>query len=172
MKKLVVLVYMCIFFLEPVCSFSFQNEYLIVINYSKQNVLVELEFNAGVAEEEKNFFLTQNVGDLILRVKDRLGLRGNNVINPNKSQTLHEISPYTSLVKSGPLYEKMLAVPFMEKITAIYKKLTIQREDGTVALTLDTLPDKVIKKAVTGGYTAYYIEIFDNDFEGKLASQW
>lgn len=170
MKKLFVLVCVCIVFLEPVFSFSFQIEYLIVVNYSKQNINVELEFNAGKAEKERNYFLTQNVGDLVLRVKDEL--RTYNVIKPNDSQNLHQISPYTSLVKSGPLYERMVALPFMEKITAIYKKLTIEREDGTVALTLDTLPDKIIKKTATGGYTAYYIEIFDDDFEAKPASQW
>ncbi|NLK45172.1 MAG: hypothetical protein GX297_00710 [Treponema sp.] len=142
------------------------------MNYSKQNIIVDLEFNAGVAVKEKNYFLTQTVGDLTLRVKDRLGLRGNNVIKPNISQDLYEISPRTSLVNSGPLYEKMVALPLMEKITAIYKKLTILREDGTVALTLDTLPDKIIKKTATRGYTAYYIEIFDYDYEGKPASQW
>ena len=155
---------------SPVFSFSFKIEYLTIVNYSKQNVIVELEFNAGVAEKEKNYFLTQNVGDLTLRVKDRL--RTYNVINPNKSQDLHEISPLTALFESGSLYERMLALPFMEKISAIYKKLTILREDGSVALTLDTLSDKIIKKEVTRGYTAYYIEIFDNDFEGKPASQW
>jgi len=71
-------------------SFSFQIEYLCVVNYSKQNIIVDLEFNAGVAVEEKNYFLTQTVGDLTLRVKDRLGLRGNNVIKPNISQDLYE----------------------------------------------------------------------------------
>ena len=170
MKKLLVLVCVCIVFLEPVFSFSFQIEYLIVVNYSKQNIIVELEFNAGVAKKEENYYLVQNVGDQILMVKDEL--RTYNVIKPNKSQNLHLISPYSSLVESGPLYEKMIALPFMEKITAIYKKLTILREDGSVALTLDTLPNKIIKKTATGGYTAYFIEIFDNDFEGRPASEW
>jgi len=169
MKKALI-IFLCMVMVTPVFSFSFKIEYLTIVNYSKQNVIVELEFNAGVAEKEKNYFLTQNVGDLILRVKDEL--RTYNVIKPNETQDLYQISPYTSLVESNPLYERMVALPLMEKITAICKKLTIQREDGTVALTLDTLPDKIIKKTATRGYTAYYIEIFDNDFEGKPASQW
>lgn len=170
MKKIFVLVCICIVFLDPAFSFSKKIEYLCVANYSKQNIIVEIEFNAGGVGKEQNYLFIQTVGDLTLEVKDEL--RTYNIIKPNDTQDLHEITPLTALFGSGSLYERMLALPFMEKISAIYKKLTILREDGSVALTLDTLSNRIIKREVQRGYTAYYIEIFDNDFEGKPASQW
>ena len=167
MKKYAALC-ICIVFFSPIFSLSPRIESLRVVNYSSQSIIVEIEFNAGVAVQEKNYFLEQPLRDFTLMVKDRL--RNYNVILPSDSSCLHECFPLDFL--SGNRYEEMLALPFMEKITAIYKKLTILKEDGTVVVTLDTLGDRMVKKAVSYGQTAYYIEVFDDDLVGKPASEW
>jgi|BioPla2DNA2_1021312.scaffolds.fasta_scaffold52204_2 hypothetical protein len=170
MKKVCLLVCISIFFLGQIFSFSKRIETLSVINYSAMTVSIEAEFNAGVATQEENYFLTETIRDLTLEVKDRV--RNYKTITPYNRADLHECFPLSSTLGNDNLYERMLELPFMEKITAIYKKLIIKKEDGSIVLTLDTLGDKIIKKKVLRGETVYYIEIFDYDLEGKPASEW
>ena len=170
MKKICLLVCISVFFLGQILSFSKRIESLRILNYSSQNIIAEIEFNAGVAVEEKNYYLTQIVKDFTLKVDGSVG--NYKVIKPHGSSYLHEFYPFSSILGNDNLYERMLELPFMEKITAIYKKLIIKKEDGSIVLTLDTLGDKIIKKKVLRGETVYYIEIFDYDLEGKPASEW
>ncbi|NLD49386.1 MAG: hypothetical protein GX660_19690 [Clostridiaceae bacterium] len=170
MKKVYLLLSALLLFNFPSFSFSPRIESLNVKNYSNSNILVEQEFNAGVAVQEKNYFLNQTVGDITIKIKD--SLRVTNVIQPYKLACLHECFAISSTQGNDNLYERMLALPLMEKIKAIYKTLTIYDTNGNVLVSLDTLSERMIKREVLRGETAYYIEIFDKDLEARPASEW
>ncbi|MBO7486454.1 MAG: hypothetical protein J6T84_10395 [Spirochaetaceae bacterium] len=171
MKRLSILLCICFIFIEPVFSFSRKIETFYIMNYTKQNIIVEREFFAGIAIEERNYFLTQPVGDLTLAIQDTLW--GTNVIKPHNYGCLHAICPSGGAFVSGSHYNEMLAIPFMEKINTIYKKFTILKEDGSVVLTLDTLLEQLIKRSSEGGETAYFLEIFDDEISnGFISSQF
>lgn len=43
---------------------------------------------------------------------------------------------------------------------------------GNVLLSLDTIENYIIKRKLMGIVSYYYIEVFDDDLEGKPASEW
>ena len=177
MKKIYITVLLCTALLESAFTLSPRIESLMVRNYSSQNVIVEAEFNAGVAVDEKNYFLQQPIRDITMYVQDWMRMTGGsnnwNVIKPGRYSYLHACSVRFSPLGTENLYEKMLAFPFMEKMMAIYKKLTIYKEDDSFVITLDTLGQQIIKREVLRGETVYFIEIFDYDnLEAKPASEW
>jgi len=146
-------------------SFSPRMESLQLRNYSSKNVVVNIEFWEGTGNLNSDFVLYQTVFDIPLSITDMV--RRNNIWQPNQSYSIIRYYPL------GPqLFDRMVSLPFMDKMRAIFKNLEINFNNGERIITLENLDETIIKKIVSSGGVTYIIEIFDYDLEGRLASEW
>jgi hypothetical protein len=135
-------------------------------NYSSKNVLVEAEFLEGTGGSvEFNYMWEQIVCDMEFMVKDSMAVVQSNIIPPNRYLNVIEYFPMNYL--DGTNYERMVSLPFMDKLRGIFRRLDIICDDGKTIITLENLEEQILKKNVFGGGVSYTLEIFDYDLEIK-----
>lgn len=161
-----------LFIYNSVFAMSWNRESLSIRNYSGRDIILSMEFWGGnIPMPNAPYVWEQDVYGLNLRITNfLLGVINTNILRPGDDLT---IIHYTPVFPTDMNYEKMYALPFMDKMRAIFKKLEIIYDDGKKKITLEDLGEKIIKKSVLSvGSVAYTLEIFDNDDIGKPASEW
>jgi hypothetical protein len=145
-----------------VFSFSPKREAFTIWNFTNKNIVVEREFieTAG-GKQEYNCMWEQTVYDITLSISDMLEIVKTNVIKPN--QYLPIIAYFPLGPQLAEKYDRIFAIPFEDKMNAIFKRLEIIYDDGKTIITLENLDSMTIKK--WGG--TYILEIYDNDSEIK-----
>jgi len=164
------LLFILLLFSNVLFAFSPKREGLMIRNYSSKNVIINREFweDPGTKLDSDNAW-QQTVFDMPLIITDLLALFNSTIVRPNRELEIIRYYPLgPQLVEK---HEKLEALPFMDKMRAIFKTLEINCNDGKKIITLDNLGEVVIKKWV-GGEIWYFIEIFDYDLIGKPASEW
>ena len=146
-----------LFFCNAVFSFTPKREAFIVWNYTNKNIIVEREFLdiIGGGIQENNYFFEKNVYDMTLSICDILGVVNNNVVKPN--QYLMIINYFPLGPQLNEKYNKLYALPFIDKMKIIFKRLEI-KYDGNSIITLNNLDKMAIKR----WDRTYILEIFDN----------
>lgn len=157
---------------NSVSAFSPKIESFEIRNYSNRNIVISREFWEDVSGAENNYMWTQTINGLNLMIKDFMAIVNRNIVPPNGNLTIIEYFPSVSPSQSAAMYTRMNNTPLMVKMESIFKSLTISEEDGNTVITIDTLGDQIIKKMELSGETAYILEIFDYDLEGKPGSEW
>lgn len=145
---------------------------LFISNYSSNSIIINYKFNTTDSIEQQNYMFEKNINDIRLVVKDELLNKNNFVISPMKTKYFLSYFPAVSIFEETDYYEKMASIPFLKKINEIYKSFVITNEMGNVLLSLDTIENYIIKRKLMGIVSYYYIEVFDDDLEGKPASEW
>ena len=148
--------------------FSPRMESLQLRNYSSKNVVVNIEFWEGTGNIDSSFAWHQTVFDIPLSITDMV--RRNNVWQPNQSFSIIRYYPLGPQLNER--FDRMVSLPFMDKMRAIFKNLEINFNNGERIITLENLDEIIIKKNVSSGGVSYIIEIFDYDLEGRPASEW
>jgi len=147
---------------------TFQTEKVEIRNYSSKNVVVNWEFRGGPSDQSGLKYLwEQTVCGIRMAIKDVLSGFNANIIRPNQKKVIVEYFP------DWWNYDKLDALPFMDKMNSIFKKLEIVCNDGEIIIKLENLGERVIKKdGAADRATTYILEIFDYDLIGKPASEW
>jgi len=145
-----------------------KKERIEIRNYSSKNVVVNWEYREIISgRPESNYSWDQTVCGIGLVIRDLLSRPNFNIIRPTQNIVIVEYFP------DWWNYDKMDALPFMEKMNSIFKKLEIICNDGKNIITLENLGEKIIKKDRPAGEAATYIlEIFDYDLVWRSASEW
>ena len=143
-------------------------------NYSSKEIMINVEFWEGESKAEYNYMWLQDVCGLTLTIQDSVATLKTNVIKPyNDNLRIISYYPFDSKYREPSYaFARLDEIPFVEKMKTIFKKFEIICDDGNRVITLDNLRDQIIKKQATNTGTAYILEIFDYDLEGKPASEW
>jgi hypothetical protein len=143
----------------------------MIRNYSSGNVIINREFWEGPGSNiESDTAWHQTIYNIPLSIRDMLSVVRTNIVRSNQSLSIINYFPL------GPIgqrdYDGMHALPFMDKMRAIFKNLEIISNNGERIITLDNLGDIVIKRMVITGGVWYMLEIFDYDLIGRPGSEW
>ena len=172
MKYKILLIYLFLMTLNNVVAMSRIIEAFTINNYSSKDVIISVEFWEEETAKNQNYGWTQTINDRMLSISFRLfNSQGEKITQeyrllPKRGGDIIEYYPL------GSLFSVLDEIPFMDKIKSIFKKLEIVCDDGKRIITIDNLGERIIKKNAIGGGNFYYLEIFDYDLEGKLASEW
>ena len=141
-----------------VFSFSPKREAFIVWNYSKNNIVVEREFvNAGVGIRNFNYMWEHTAFGMTLSITDMIEVVNTNIIGPN--QYLAIISYFPLGPQLPEKYNRLYALPFIDKMNAIFRSLNIRFDDGRSIVNLGNLGNIAIRK----WGRSYILEVYDSN---------
>ena len=151
---------------------SAEREEFIISNNSNSDVIVNVEFWYGPESalpdprhpnsRRAEGSWPQIVSGITLSIQCFQTISGTNVIPPNRHA--HIISYHVP----GPreLFDRIVVVPFIEKMNAIFKRLEIIYNEGQGIITLADLGEIEIKvEKPWPGLVMYILEIFDRSIE-------
>lgn len=152
-------------------AMSWNREEFLIRNYTNNDVVINIEFQEGIRGNPESLYgWEQTICGIGVIITDALSLIHSNIVKPSANLG---IIHYTPFPPSPANYERLYNLPFMTKIKAIFKKLDIIYNGGRNVITLNNLGDRIIKRGLlVGGQPYYVLEIFEDDLEGKPASEW
>jgi len=139
-------------------------EIFFIRNNSNNDIVVNTEFWYSPGNNLDPQFIWaegvwhQTISGIRLSVRDLSIVlrRSDNVIRPNQEM---RIIDYSVAFMS---FNDMVAIPIMDKLNAIFKRLEIIRDDGKVLKTLEDLEAIDLQKRIPWrGLVRYTLEIFD-----------
>jgi hypothetical protein len=131
---------------------TFSTEKVEVRNYSSKRVVVNWEYQEGPSDQSGYYSLwDQTVCGIGLAIRDLLFGFNANIVRPNQKIVIIEYFP------DWWNYDNMDALPLMDKLNSIFKKLEIVCNDGETIITLENLGERIIKKERSAGRPATYI---------------
>ena len=186
MKKTVCSMLLCYFCLCMVYPSSPKGMRICVINYTSGNLIITYELRNGKSQECYNYLWRQVIDGVFLMIGDKLhdgklSMQSRQYRNGRFFPAILKLWPIVNWPsesdKLQERYDKLYAIPFMTLMKEVYKTFTVSTEDGKVLITLDSLPDVIIKKRVNlpdapVPIIDYFIKVFDYDLVGKPASEW
>ena len=169
-----ILFFILLIFSNEVSAMSPIKEIILIRNYSSRIVTITREYRddpSRIINIHTGRTWRQTIHGINLTFTD-LSLNLNEIsILPNRARQLIDYYPMGN-IDGYEAYTRLDQIPFMDKMTSIFSSLRIATEDGQRVITLENLGEQIIKKNIAPGGTAYILEIFDYDFEGRPASEW
>jgi len=143
---------------------SFDSFY--IRNSSSYDVTISMEYWYGPGSSPPEYlmhhgFWQQTVSGIPLSIVDKSTQFNRDIVRARPGQTL-SIFEYSAV---GPpeLFDKAVALPFMYKMSAIFKSLEITHNGGRGVITLADLAEVEVQRTVRGSVAWYVLEIFDMD---------
>ena len=143
-------------------SMSPRREFLVLRNFSGNNVTVNMIFSQGPGTSiDSNIAWHQNVSDITLSIRSNLLLVGSNEIWPGESVQIISYFPLGPQLEEK--YYRLFAMPFIEKIREIFNVFEIIVQNR-VFITLSNIEEWVIHE----WDGVYVLEIFDENSREKV----
>ena len=165
--------YLCLFVLllavNSLFATSPMREVFAIRNSSSNDVIVNVEFWYGPGSNlDPQFVWAEGAWPQIIfgiplsiRYMPIVHRRANNIIRPNEEAQIVE---YNAGFRH---FDEMVAIPIIDKLNAIFKRLEIIRYDGKVLKTLEDLEVVDLQKRILWrGLVRYTLEIFFDCYEG------
>ena len=152
---------LCLFILSLMVSSLFATsrpvEVFAIRNNSSSDVFVNIKFwygpGSNLASETR---WHQTISGIRLSILDSLALGGTNIIRPNQEIGIIDFNA------GFGYFDKMVAIPIMDKLNAIFKRFEIIRYDGKTIMTLEDIKEFELEKTIPWrGFVLYMLQIFD-----------
>jgi hypothetical protein len=150
MKKLLLMVLFLIIWVNGVIALSIAREHFIVYNLSGKDIIINFEPPVKPTEVGLWQYYILDIAGVPVVVHDPLF--GHTVLASNRKIGCVDYLPDTMLLDDNDYYEKLGAIPILDKLNAIFKSFTITDLEGNVLVTLpDIKEEDIIKEQISPG---------------------
>jgi hypothetical protein len=155
-----------LFFISNGVIFSFtpRREYFYIHNNSPETILITAEINLDPAPRSNGDWYIDNINGIPVE----LMYSGQFLLSANQTTYLihyRPLAPWEEIVDKQ-YYEKLEAIPILEKLKVIFKAFTITDTNGKVLLTLDDIKaENIIRTSPPYNTNIYTLEFYPSGQE-------
>jgi hypothetical protein len=136
--------------LSGVIALSMAREHFIVYNLSGKDIIINFEPPVKPTEVGLWQYYILDIAGVPVSVQDPLF--GHTVLAPNRKIKCVDYLPYTTLLDDNDYYEKLGAIPILDKLNAIFRSFIITDLEGNVLVALpDIKEENIIKEQISPG---------------------